>query len=341
MATVKNEVSSIPSSAVQAKTTQKCTPSKATSQGKSETANSSPQQQKQKKTVKGQPGPLSTESHRNEKPAPCGIVKDDLCGINPATFLPFQNQDTILKSLQSRLEHAAFEFYQKKAPIFLEKRGWSCSEEGEWNEWLKYLLMPDNSGILPDFYLENGSLSIKGQDTLQKAFRIRHLAVHREQVSGREVINLARLANDILVAFDDAQGACMAQEYITISLQIIKTVEKSQEEIYTKQEAAARESRTALKSARSIIKARVEDSIQSELRNMSDIISGVEVKSLALPSSALRKQLPLIRGKVYQAVANAADQTGREVLMGRPWTLLFTISIALVLLISMAIYYML
>lgn len=282
---------------------------------------------------------MEIHRHRNENSASCRVIKDDLCGINPATFLPFQIQHTILKSLQSRLEHAAFEFYLRKAPFLLEKRGWSCSEEGEWNEWLKYLLRPDNRGILPDFYLENGSLSAKGEDALQHAFLIRNLAVHREHASGREVIDLTRLANDILVAFDDAQGACIAQNYMTISLQIIKFMERSQKEIFAQQEAATRESRAALELAHSLIKARVEDSIQSELRNMSDIISGVEVKSLPPPSSTTRKQLPLIIGEVYQAVANAIDQTGRKVLMGHPWILLFATFITLALLISMAIIY--
>lgn len=113
-------------------------------------------------------------------------------------------------------------------------------------EWLKYLLGPDNNCILPDIYLQNGALSAKGKDTLKKAFPIRHLAVHRDRAPSRDVINLARVANDILLAFDDAQGACMARKYIAISLQITKGMERSQEEIYTQQEAATRESRVAL-----------------------------------------------------------------------------------------------
>lgn len=77
MATVKNEVSSIPSSGVQAKT-RKCKPPKATSQGRRETENSIPENvpgssigtneeraytdaEQQQAQRKDQPGPLSTE----------------------------------------------------------------------------------------------------------------------------------------------------------------------------------------------------------------------------------------------------------------------------------------
>ncbi|KFY05025.1 hypothetical protein O988_00319 [Pseudogymnoascus sp. VKM F-3808] len=69
------------------------------------------------------------------------------------------------------------------------------------------------------------------------------------------------------------------------------------------------------------------------------IISGVEVRSLSPPSPTSRKKLPLVIGEIYQAVANATDQTGRKVLMGQPWILLFTAFIALALLISMMIIY--
>ena len=256
--------------------------------------------------------------------------------MHPTAFLPFQIQQAILDSLQRRLEHAAFEFYQRKAPFLLEKLGWTCSEEGEWNEWLKYFLGPDTKCVLPDIYLQNGALSEKGKDTLKKAFPIRHLAVHRDHAPAGDVINLARVANDILLAFDDAQGACMARKYITISLQITKGIERSQEDIYTQQEAATRESRAALELAHSKIKARVEDNIRSQLRGMSDIISSVEANLLTPPSPTSKKHLPLITREVYQAISDAADQTGRQVFMGRHWTLRLP-STALVLLISMAI----
>lgn len=250
--------------------------------------------------------------------------------------MPFQIQQAILESLQRRLENAAFEFYQRKAPFLLEKLGWTCSEEGEWNEWLKYLLGPDNNCLLPDVYLQNGALSEKGKDTLKKALSIRHLAVHRDRTTASDVINLTRVANDILLAFDDAQGAYIARKYTTMSLQIAKCIERSQEEIYTQQEAATRESRVALELAHSKIKARVEDNIQSELRGMSDIISTIKAELLTPPSPTSKKYLSLITREVYQIISNAADQTGRQVLMGRHWTLSLP-STALVLLISMAI----
>lgn len=269
--------------------------------------------------------------------ASCHIIKDDdQCGIHTDTFLPFRIQHIILESLQRRLEHAAFKFYQKKAPFILEKRGWSCSEEGEWNEWLKYLLRPDSKDALPDVFLENGILSAKGEDTLKKAFRIRDLAVHRERAPCHDVTNLARVANDIFDAFDDAQGAYMAQKYITMSLQVTKVMERSQEEMSTQQEAAVRESKAALESAHSIIKAHVEDNIRSELRGISDTISSVDATSLAPNSSTSEKQLPLTIGEVYQVKTNAADQTGRQVLMGPPWTSVCIVCIALSLLINMA-----
>ncbi|KFY69211.1 hypothetical protein V496_00442 [Pseudogymnoascus sp. VKM F-4515 (FW-2607)] len=316
MATITEEVSSIPSSAVPAKTKRKN--SKAASQDGKKAANAisknvsgsylgtndetnfavashvdktAEQQQEQRTTVEDRSDPLSTERHDNDNSASCNVIKGHLCG-------------------------------------------WTCSEEGEWNEWLKYLLGPDNNCILPDIYLQNGALSAKGKDTLKKAFPIRHLAVHRDHAPGRDVINLARVANDILLAFDDAQGACMARKYVAISLQITKGMERSQEEIYTQQEAATRESRAALELAHSKIKARVEDNIRSELRGMSDIISSVEAKLSPPPSSTSKKHLPLMTREVYQAISNAADHTGQQLLMGHHWTLRFTTSMALVLLVS-------
>ncbi|KAL5347582.1 hypothetical protein ACLOAV_006990 [Pseudogymnoascus australis] len=143
MATIKEEVSSIPSSAVPAKPKRKN--SKAASQDGKKASNAisknvsgsylgtneetnfavashvdktAEQQQEQRATVEDRSNPLSTERHDNDNSASCNVIKGHLCDMYPTTFLPFQIQQAILQSLQRRLEHAAFEFYQKKHRFF-------------------------------------------------------------------------------------------------------------------------------------------------------------------------------------------------------------------------------
>ena len=121
----------------------------------------------------------------------------------------------MLEAIQRRLEQAAFGFYKKYSPLILDKQRWSCKEEVEWNEWVKYLLKPENEHVLPGDPAGH-EISVT-KDLLDQSFSIRNYAVHREHVSSREMTNPLIIARSLLVAFDDIQGTRMAHGYIALS----------------------------------------------------------------------------------------------------------------------------
>ena len=187
-------------------------------------------------------------------------------------------------ALQRRLEQAAFEFTQKNAFWVLDKKGWSCAEEVEWNEWLKHALNPENKHLIPDVSRNIGGLLAR--DLLKQALDIRHDAVHRYYSSGHDVIGLMRVARDILVAFNDSKGALMAHKYIAISLEIAAATERNNEEIYTLQTLAERESKRTINTTCLSIRARLENRLQSQLEPLLYVTANIESEALLEPVSS-------------------------------------------------------
>jgi hypothetical protein len=188
-------------------------------------------------------------------------------------------------------------------------------------QWLKHLLKPENDHLLPDTSQIIGSLSVR--DLLKQAFDIRHFAVHREPAPSEDIIGLIRVARDILVAFDDSKGALMAHQYIVISLEIATATEGNNDEIYTLQILAERESKRALHTACLSIRTRLENRLRSQLQPLLYITSNIESKAQLEPVSSLSLQkLSLIdRNAAYRAMRSTAQQTA-QLLFHRPWVVL-------------------
>ena len=210
-------------------------------------------------------------------------------------------------ALQRRLEQAAFEFTQKNAFWVLDKKGWSCAEEVEWNEWLKHVLNPENKHLIPDVSRNIGGLLAR--DLLKQALDIRHDAVHRYYSSGHDVIGLMRVARDILVAFNDSKGALMAHKYIAISLEIAAATERNNEEIYTLQTLAERESKMTINTTCLSIRARLENRLQSQLEPLLYVTANIESEALLEPVSSPFPQ--------KQSTPNTAQKTV-ELLIQQP-----------------------
>lgn len=245
------------------------------------------------------------------------------------TTIPFQIQHTILEALQRRLEHAAFGFYQKNAPELLEKQKWVCTEEVEWSEWLKFLLKPEHKHLLPDLSRDDGNLTAR--DVFKQTFDIRHSAVHRDHVSSHDLVNFTKTARDILIAFNDSQGALMAHKYIAISLEVASLVERNNEEIHMLQNMAEREAKRASRTECLSIRTRLEDRIQSQLQLMSYITSTVEFETPFVAAASLPQQeLPLMTRNTPRAICCTVWQIGR-LLLQESFVSLVVIHVAIII----------
>lgn len=243
--------------------------------------------------------------------------------------MPFQIQHTALEALQRRLEHAAFGFYRENAPEILEKKKWGCAEEVEWTEWLKYMLTPANEHLLPDFTGDNKN--IKARDIFKEAFEIRHSAVHRDHRSTNDILHFIRVARDILVAFNDPQGAFMAHRYITICLEVATTAERNNEEIYLLESIAEAESRAALRKDFFSIRTRLANRLESQLQHIAYLTTTVEsemLMELASSSSSHQEQTSMSM-HIPQAISYVACQI-RQLLLQQSlisWAIVHTIMI--------------
>lgn len=206
----------------------------------------------------------------------------------------------MLEAIQRRLEQAAFAYYKRNSPLILEKQGWSCKEEAEWNEWLKYLLKPGNERVLPG---DPGDIATI-KDLLDRAFSIRNSAVHRVHVSSREMTNLLTIAQNLLIAFNDTRGARMAHEYIALVSDATTATIQNHQEFDMRRATAERESKDALIKTEALIKAHLKDKLQPQIQKMSSIIATIEADATSEPvmcSSA--QETTSTKMKVYRAVS--------------------------------------
>jgi hypothetical protein len=56
--------------------------------------------------------------------------------------------------------------------------------------------------------------------------------VYREHASSHDIVNFTKTARDILIAFNDSQGALMAHKYIAIYLEIAAGMERNKKFTY-------------------------------------------------------------------------------------------------------------
>jgi hypothetical protein len=189
--------------------------------------------------------------------------------------LPYEFQHDILNTLQHLLEKAAFEFYQERASEVLEKKGWSFKEAGEWNEWVKCLMTPEHSWMLPEVYVQSGILTERGAASLKESLDIRHVAVHRKHILGEDVIKLARLAHNLLVAFDDGEGAIIATKYASLALEVLAASEKSCISVCKKKRKAEAEAREILAETQLAIENQSEAELRLEVNRISNTVGNL------------------------------------------------------------------
>lgn len=112
-------------------------------------------------------------------------------------FLPFKLQHRILITLQNTLESACYDFTRKHYPEFLIRKSWDCPEAGELTHWTR--------GLVNEFQ-DNPTEAIREADNFPAALKgideIRHSAVHRVPVSGRDIQRLIQKTNVVLHMFD-------------------------------------------------------------------------------------------------------------------------------------------
>lgn len=115
-------------------------------------------------------------------------------------FLPFKLQHRILITLQNTLEGACYDFARKHYPEFLVRKGWDCPEAGELTHWTR--------GLIAEFR-ESPARVVREPDhfpsTLKGIDEIRHSAVHRVPVSGRDIQRLIEKTKAVLHVLDSTR----------------------------------------------------------------------------------------------------------------------------------------
>lgn len=111
--------------------------------------------------------------------------------------LPFKLQHRILITLQSILENACYDFARKHYPEFLLRKGWDCPEAGELTHWTRGLVAEfRDSPTRVVREADRFPLALKGID------EIRHSAVHRVPVSGKDIQRLIEKTKVVLHILD-------------------------------------------------------------------------------------------------------------------------------------------
>lgn len=118
-------------------------------------------------------------------------------------FLPFKLQHRILITLQNTLERACYDFARKHYPEFLIRKGWDCPEAGELTHWTRGLIAEfRESPIKAVREADHFPLAMKGID------EVRHSAVHRVPVSGRDIQRLIEKTKAVLHILDATRRIC-------------------------------------------------------------------------------------------------------------------------------------
>lgn len=140
----------------------------------------------------------STPASRSPASSIAPHVASQLSPDSETPSLPFKQQHRILTTLQSILECAYYDFAQKHYPNLLIQRNWDCPEAGEITQWARGIaieLRQDPTNIKEARDLEGFISTLKNTD------EIRHAAVHRIPVTGKDIQRLienSRAVMDVL-----------------------------------------------------------------------------------------------------------------------------------------------
>ena len=155
--------------------------------------------------------------------------------------------------------------------------------------------------------------------------------MHRAHRSTDYILHLIQVERDILIAFNDSQGASMAHRYIIMSLEVAMIAERNNEEIYLLESIAEAESKAVLQMDFLSIKTRLANKLQSQLQHIAYLASTIEFETplgLASSSSSYQERA-LMSMNIPQAVSYVACQT-RQLLLQQSlisWAIVHTVMI--------------
>ena len=114
-------------------------------------------------------------------------------------FLPFKTQHYVFTKIQAALEKACFEFGHQKMPKVMEKNRWDHPEAMELTAWVA------EARILPSLFLARQTQTgISILKVLTAVANIRHTAVHRVRITGKEVEVCLLDAERLATLLDDS-----------------------------------------------------------------------------------------------------------------------------------------
>ncbi|EXF76167.1 hypothetical protein CFIO01_03560 [Colletotrichum fioriniae PJ7] len=125
--------------------------------------------------------------------------------------LPYNTQHDILTTTQRVLEECCFYFATKWIPHVLHSQGWDSPSAVELTKWTKVF---NRAGLsLPAHATTPANTSIK--DVLFRTHQLRHIAVHRQPTTAREVSQHLRTALRVAETLQDVSRAAQLEDLMS------------------------------------------------------------------------------------------------------------------------------
>jgi hypothetical protein len=147
--------------------------------------------------------------------APTNVAPINVAPINVATQsrpppcpsdLPYEAQHLIITTTQKILEECCFDFATASMPQILQEKAWDCPAAGELNNWTKIFR---NRGDLPI------PEQLRYENLLGTIDRIRHTAVHRLNVTARQISYMLETAARFTQLLQDDLRAAQLEELLS------------------------------------------------------------------------------------------------------------------------------
>lgn len=176
-------------------------------------------------------GGSSTPASRSPASSIAPAVVDPPLPSDPEIpSLPFKQQHRILTTLQSILECAYYDFARKHYPNLLVRKHWDCPEAGEITQWARNIA----------FEFRKDPINTKGArdvevfiSTLKSTDEIRHAAVHRIPVSGKDIQRLIENSKTVVGMLGDKRRkreVDSIREIMDKNIRIVLELQKEKED---------------------------------------------------------------------------------------------------------------
>lgn len=117
------------------------------------------------------------------------------------TKVSYPIQHRVLPAIQARLESSCYSFAQRHfLDELVRKRQRTCAQSAELHVWVRELLCQDRGKVHP-------VLPREAETVFHNLVSLRHIAVHRDMVSGRRLLELMGFAETAAVALNDPETA--------------------------------------------------------------------------------------------------------------------------------------